>query len=270
MIKFILLLTNLYFLYSQSYNYDSFLVKSAVNISQATYCYENLNNWNCSTCDSTNIFETASLINGELVVYGYNKVLDSLFIGFRGSTNIDNWLTNIHFSMIHPFNNEIGIEKGFYNLFLDINNDIYKNLDTLSNYYDSTNLLITGHSLGGAISTLLAYDIVSKNKPYKITLITFGSPRVGNINFIKDFNKYNIYSHRITHYYDIVPHLPQQALGYYHISQEIWFNKDNSIYQLCNDLEDDNCSNSCAPTKCTSIDDHLNYLNISIGTDGEC
>ena len=46
--------------------------------------------------------------------------------------------------------------------------------------------------------------------------------------------------------------------------------KENSQYIVCmmTKMKDDECSNSCAPTKCTSIDDHLNYLNISMGSSG--
>ena len=36
------------------------------------------------------------------------------------------------------------------------------------------------------------------------------------------------------------------------------------------DGEDPSCSDSCGPLHCTSVDDHLNYLNISLGTDGDC
>ena len=46
--------------------------------------------------------------------------------------------------------------------------------------------------------------------------------------------------------------------------------KDNSEYKICNDynnVEDDNCSNSCAPIHCTSTSDHLYYLNVTIGND---
>ena len=175
--------------------------------------------------------------------------------------------------MIYPYTSSIGLEKGFYNLFNSMKDEIYDNLAIISKKYDTKNILITGHSLGGAISTLLSFDMLYNKLPYKISLITFGSPRVGNQNFVEEFNKYNIYSSRITHYYDIVPHLPQEFLNYKHISKEIWYNEDNTKYSICNDsdsIEDDLCSNSCSPSKCTSVDDHMNYMNISMGSDGYC
>lgn len=253
--------------------YNENLVNTALNISQSSYCVANTNGWNCLTCDNNNIYESSSLIEGEFAIYGYNNFYDLVFVGFRGSTNLKNWLTNIHFSMIYPYTSSIGLEKGFYNLFNSMKDEIYDNISIISKKYDTKNILITGHSLGGAISTLLTFDMLYNNLPYEISLITFGSPRVGNQNFVEEFNKYNIYSPRITHYYDIVPHLPQEFLNYKHISQEIWYNEDNTEYIICNDsdsIEDDLCSNSCFPSKCTSVDDHMNYINISMGSDGYC
>ena len=86
------------------------------------------------------------------------------------------------------------------------------------------------------------------------------------------FNDYNIYSKRITHYHDIVPHLPQSFLNYKHISNEVWFNHENSNYQICNDTQDEDylCSDSCAPKYCTSVNDHMYYMNITMGSEGDC
>ena len=52
-------------------------------------------------------------------------------------------------------------------------------------------ILLTGHSLGGALATLAAYDIrVSLNvPPCQIECYTFGAPRVGNYAFAHDYNQ---------------------------------------------------------------------------------
>ena len=70
-----------------------------------------------------------------------------------------------------------------------------------------------------------------------------------------------------------MPHVPQQFLHYNHIPHEIWYNEDNTELKDCNDMnleEDPLCSNSCGPIHCTSTSDHLNYLNISMGSEGDC
>ena len=48
---------------------------------------------------------------------------------------------------------------------------------------------VLGHSLGGAVATLCAYDIAGLQPSKKPILVTFGSPPVGNIDFAIDFNR---------------------------------------------------------------------------------
>ena len=252
--------------------YDVQLSSVALNISQASYCIADKNIWDCFTCNNENTLEYYSLHKGEYSIYGYNIEYDSIFVAFRGSSNIQNWISNAKFTKVHPYSDYILIDKGFYEVFKSNKNTIYENINMISKKYNTKKIIITGHSLGGAIGTILSFDMMYNMFPYMINLITFGSPRVGNNEFVNLFNSYNIYSTRITHYYDIVPHLPQSLLNYKHIPQEIWYNEANSNYKICNDNfnEDDTCSNSCAPLKCKSVDDHENYMNIHMGINGYC
>ena len=231
--------------------------------------------WDCETCDVDNYYDNILVQNGEQVIFGYNQEYESIFVSFRGSENIQNWITNIQVSQTTPYPDyNIAVEKGFFKLFETLKPNIYTNVDALTRKYNTTKLLITGHSLGAALATLYAFDILYYKKDYKIHyLVTFGSPRVGNKEFAVIFESYPIYSKRITHYYDVVPHVPEEFMGYRHISQEVWYNEANTKYTLCNDengSEDDSCSNSCSPTKCTSTSDHLDYLQIKMGEGGYC
>jgi hypothetical protein len=69
---------------------------------------------------------------------------------------------------------------------------------------------------------------------------------------------------RITHWRDVVPHVPFTWLGYAHEPQEIWYTEDSSAYKECDasDGEDPTCSGQFSAS--ASIDDHLVYLNISM------
>ena len=254
--------------------YDEDIVKTALNISQSAYCMSKLDDWVCATCTDTNIYETKIIEDSELVIMGYNKIYDSIFVGFRGSSNIQNWLDNLQVSHISPYDdNLVSVEKGFYKIYNSLQDILYKTIHNLTINYDTNNILITGHSLGGAIASLFTFDIYYNSFPFQVkSLITFGSPRVGNNYFSEYMYSFPFTSYRITHYYDIVPHVPEELLDYKHISQEIWYDEANTNYLLCQDenTEDANCSNSCAPFKCTSFNDHLNYLNISMGNDGLC
>ena len=245
---------------------DIGLINSAIYLSQAVYCNTSL--WNCKTCDKNDKIDKTIEKYGEKIIIGNNG--ETSFIAFRGSTNIENWIDDVQFGH-NCYENNICIEKGFDKLYDKLKYDIFDYLD--NNEIINNNLLITGHSLGSALGTLLTYDLLTSNSLYNISLITFGSPLVGNNEFVKDFMKYNVTTYRVTHYYDIVPHLPQYNLNYHHIPNEIWYNEKNILYEICNDYnidENENCSNSCYPLHCTSVSDHLNYLNITMGSNGDC
>ena len=246
------------------------LLYTALNLSQSVYC--NSEYWNCTTCSESNTIEYVYENYGEKVLIGYNNKLSTLFASFRGSSNIENWIDNIQIehTCIDKKQN-ICFETGFYKLYNQLYSLVHNKLETAKEKYHSSDLLLTGHSMGAAIGTLFAYNLSSD---YNTSLITFGSPRVGNFDFVQAFTQNPLYtSSRITHYYDIVPHLPQYNLNYHHIPNEIWYNEDNTNYTICDDTmlnEDDRCSNSCYPFHCTSISDHLHYLNVTFGSEGDC
>lgn len=251
---------------------DHQLLYTSLNLSQATYC--NTATWNCSTCSPYNIVEDIYEDYSERVLIGYNTQLKSLFTAFRGSSNIQNWIDNVQIEH-HCLDIErnICVEAGFYKLYEHLYGHIHRKIETLADKYSTTRILFTGHSLGSALTTLFSYNFSNIN--YNTTIVTFGSPRVGNFEFVEDFCRSHALksSYRVTHYHDIVPHLPQYRLNYHHIPNEIWYNENNTYYKLCNDSnleEDEECSNSCYPLSCTSTSDHLNYLNITFGSDGSC
>ena len=244
---------------------------NSLHVSQASYCDNQLiQSWTCKTCDTNADLYNIYDIHGEKALVGRFVDTNTLFISFRGSETIENWIDDAQFSLTCPYDNtNICVETGFYKVFEYMKNDIQSAIETNVNQYNIKNILFTGHSLGAAVATLMAYHFANEN--LNIELVTFGSPRIGNIEFVNDFPK--IVSYRITHYYDIVPHVPQQFLHYNHIPHELWYNEDNTELKDCNDMnleEDPLCSNSCGPIHCTSTSDHLNYLNISMGSEGDC
>jgi predicted lipase len=80
-------------------------------------------------------------------------------------------------------------------------------------------LYVTGHSLGGAIATLLATSIKTH---YDINPIvaTFGSPEVGEPAYAKYYNDYIHESTRVVHAWDIVPRWPRGPL-WQHVDKEL-------------------------------------------------
>ena len=116
------------------------------------------------TCNENNIYIDLLSQYNELVVFGYNIDYEQIFISFRGSTNIPNWINNIKFTQIQPYNNtNISVEKGFYNIFKNLKDEVIDTLNNIKLKYKTEKILITGHSLGGALSTLLAFEMLYIN-----------------------------------------------------------------------------------------------------------
>lgn len=79
----------------------------------------------------------------------------------------------------------------------------------------NTQLLITGHSLGGAVATLLAERLVSMGlEKERMPVITFGAPAIGNSTFAKEYGD-KIRLLRITNNADPVPGSLQTFFGGY-------------------------------------------------------
>ncbi|MGE8177654.1 lipase family protein [Pseudomonas fluorescens] len=77
----------------------------------------------------------------------------------------------------------------------------------LEKFYSGQKLLITGHSLGGAVALILA-EMLRRDKQYApdIVLYTYGAPRAGDATFIKNAHPLN--HHRIVKHNDPVPSVP--------------------------------------------------------------
>ena len=81
---------------------------------------------------------------------------------------------------------------------------------------EELSITLTGHSLGGALAILTAYEIAERglNKCQRspgaeetipVTVFTFGSPHVGNAIFCKKFEEMNLKALRVVEAYDLVP-----------------------------------------------------------------
>ncbi|HJV91141.1 MAG TPA: lipase family protein [Holophagaceae bacterium] len=78
-------------------------------------------------------------------------------------------------------------------------------------------LAVTGHSLGGALATLGALQALGEGAGVA-SVITFGSPAVGDQAFVASFTKrLGDRSDRVVHFADPVPRLLHPGLGFFHV-----------------------------------------------------
>lgn len=84
----------------------------------------------------------------------------------------------------------------------------------------SYSIVFTGHSLGGAVSTVAAAYV--REAGYAIDIYSYGSPRPGNKEFVAFVTDQAGAEYRVTHFDDPVPRLPPIILNYRHTSPEYW------------------------------------------------
>lgn len=97
-------------------------------------------------------------------------------------------------------------------------------------------ILLTGHSLGGALATLVAARICAgqpgENWGFVKALFTFGSPRVGDLNFSQWLGEtLGPRCVRFVNDMDVVPRVPPRAAGYSHVGETMFFDIYGTLHQ---------------------------------------
>jgi predicted lipase len=173
---------------------------------------------------------------------GYLPSDKSIYVVFRGSSSIRNWITNLD-AYKTPYTSypacKCEVHKGFYSAEQIVIGGIIsevkrlKSISSLSTYSVKT----TGHSLGAALAQLTAmgeslFSIFRKynldnvecifspldllKAGYSVSMYNFGQPRVGDQAYAV-FSTSTLSSYRVTHDKDIVPHIPlSTGMDFYH------------------------------------------------------
>jgi hypothetical protein len=103
-----------------------------------------------------------------------------------------------------PFEEGEGqVHRGFYQAAQEAYDFAVKYLEK---FYAGQKLLISGHSLGGAIALLLAEMLRRRTEGYSIQLYTYGAPRAGDTSFVKGAEP--LVHYRMVNHNDPVPSVP--------------------------------------------------------------
>ena len=150
----------------------------------------------------------------------HNRNEKITILTFHGTSNPADWRTDMDLKLVKNTlqlsDKGEKIHHGFLNRYIYMKSNLEKIIQKYNALTKDRGWFIAGHSLGGAIATLVAYD-QNRNFTSQPHIYTYGQPRVGNDNFAKKMNKmYEYGAYRVVNSSDIISFLPPP----------IWFNKN--------------------------------------------
>ncbi|KAL8958030.1 MAG: hypothetical protein Q9193_004838 [Seirophora villosa] len=159
---------------------------------------------------------------------GYIAVDDTnriIVLAIRGSVSKKNWQADWNMVRVRiNFCHDCRVHRGFHHSWYEIRDAVMENMKKAVEMHPDYRIVVTGHSLGGAVATLAAGDLRRLDEHFRTTteLYTFGSPRVANKKAATWLTAQSRFSWRITNGNDLVPRLPPRLFGYHHVRPEYW------------------------------------------------
>ncbi|RKP44480.1 lipase family protein [Cohnella endophytica] len=161
------------------------------------------------------IIEEVNLICIGILCYGV------LFVVLRGTHHMykDN-MVNLRARKVRRYYKQ----KYHYGFYREVSKIFGRFKEELTNIEDSVSRVIyTGHSLGGALATILYYE-TSSWRSYRFSLdssnncYVFGMPRIGN-RYATEFEGEH---YHILNKLDVIPTLPPKFMGYSNVLKEVY------------------------------------------------
>jgi hypothetical protein len=161
-----------------------------------------------------------AIVEGSMIGYVISGG-DVTLIAFRGTNagEISDWFVNL--DCLSTDTPQGPIHKGFYSAYQSLKAQIVKALGGNKPKY----LWVTGHSLGGAMALVCAYDLTENEKLDLRGVITFGQPLVARQPLAEYLDRALLgrYAHFVNEA-DLVPRVPPSP--YRHCGSLVWFKGD--------------------------------------------
>ena len=189
----------------------------------ATYCYKQyFKDYSCRK----NLIELIHPSGVHGTVFG-GFLEQDIVICVTGSNQAKDWLYNLL-----AWRNRKGFYHGAFTASKLIKNGVFEALDRKPL---RTNLLICGHSIGGAIAYILALQLAIQGFQH-ITLVTFGQPKTGNKNVCDRLLNEGVNYYRVTATLDPIPFVP---FGLTHCGRQIKVGGFHGMASYCDAVKTD-------------------------------
>ncbi len=151
-----------------------------------------------------------------------NPGAKTVIVTFRGTADLHDWLDDFDFlpEPYEPVPNFGTVHQGFQAVYLSISGSVKALLKTPN--LNCSRLILTGHSLGAALSELAAPDVLV-NSGLGITpeVQNFAGPRVGHPDFANVFDVRIDTCFRVVNVWDIVPQVPPPVALFEHVGMAV-------------------------------------------------
>ncbi|KAA8519431.1 hypothetical protein F0562_013694 [Nyssa sinensis] len=151
-----------------------------------------------------------------------------IVVAWRGTVVPSEWYEDLQRKLDPIGHGEAKVEHGFLSIYTSkcdstrynkssASEQVMKEVKRLVEFYkergEEVSLTITGHSLGGALALLNAYEAAASFPGLHINVISFGAPRVGNIAFRDELHQMGVKTLRVVVKQDVVPRMPGLVLN---------------------------------------------------------
>lgn len=262
--------------------YNRSLAMRLVSYAAAAYCHPyRLFKWNCTPhcfhITGTDEVWVVRRFASNLVSYvAWDKQLEKIVVSFRGTQmfSIDNWFrTNLNFPQTHPYEDlpDVAVHQGFWEGFQEMKTEIVLAIEKKMREHPGTSILLTGHSLGGAFTSIAAFELAREKFPIE-EVVNFGCPRVGNVEFVIQLHKLVPRYWRITSRSDPVPHVPPLLfMGFYHSPGEVYYRQKGGFREVWTEgVAESPLGSREYEGKFQDPKDHMTYMGVDTSSEQKC
>lgn len=207
---------------SPEFNYE--LAKTLLNLSAEAYNDEDKFDLSGENIEKLYCFSDTKL---ESMAYlTYSSVFNCLMVGFRGTSNPNSLIRDIvaiketYPKGKYPALFTPKVHKGALQAYLALRDEVFSKIKVELKSRNINTLYVTGHSLGGALATICAYDCQSEFPDVEVGMYNFGSIRTGNLPFAMKYNKLVPNTYRIVNNEDFGARFPK--LLYKHVGKLVF------------------------------------------------